>query len=57
MMMVWRLPYAIDCRMHSEEVTNLGAFTRDTTNKAFGEASQVKAVHHVKASNSTLERV
>lgn len=49
------LPYTVHPRMHSKEVTNLRAFPSDTAYKAFGKTSQVKAVHHMKSSNSTLK--
>lgn len=48
------LPYAVNTRMHGKEVTNFRTFASDTTDKAFGETSQVKAMHHMEASNSTL---
>lgn len=33
------LPYTVDTRMHSEEITDLGTFSSDTTNEAFRKTS------------------
>lgn len=41
--------------MHSKEITNLRTFPGDTAYKTFRKTSQVKAMHHVKRSNSTLK--
>lgn len=40
--------------MHCEEVTDLRTFPCDTGYKAFWKTGQMKALHHVKCSNSTL---
>ena len=49
------LPNAVHSRMHGKEVADLRSFPSDTANKAFGKSSQVEAMHHMKARNSTLE--
>lgn len=51
------VPYTVYGWMHGKEITNLRTFPSDTANKAFGETSQVKAMHHVKSSNSTLKEM
>ena len=50
------VPYAIYSGMHGKEVANLGSFPGDTTNKAFGKTSQVKAMNHMETRNSTLNK-
>jgi hypothetical protein len=48
------LPYAVDSRMHCKKIAYFRTFPSDTTNQAFCETGQVKAVHHMKGCHRTL---